>query len=119
MSSFVRLLVLPLSALWLVARAGAHLVRRRSGRVRRYAAEPPAPRPRTVTGPIPIIWPSSRTGAAVAPPLPAERPLDVAPARVVPMDPYRHRARRDASRSGSVVLVAVARQAEERPAVAA
>lgn len=112
----MRYLKLALSALWLVARALAYAARRRGARVRRYAAEPP--RPHVVTGPIPIVLPSARTGTAVAPPLPPPlppgRPRIGAPAApIVHLDPYRRRARDVASRRGLVVLMAVARQAEE------
>ncbi|PDP85734.1 hypothetical protein CQJ94_18395 [Glycomyces fuscus] len=70
----MRYLFLIASALWLLARASAHAVRRRAARVRRYAAAPPAPRPHVVTGPIPLVLPSQTTGAA-APPLPAPKAL--------------------------------------------
>ncbi|XKK41705.1 hypothetical protein HFP72_16345 [Nocardiopsis sp. ARC36] len=108
----MRTLFLIASALWLVARADAHAVRRRSGRVRRYAAKPQAPRPHVITGPIPIVWPMSPTGVAAPMPLP-ERPRVGGLAPVVPLDPYRRRARRDSSRRGLVVLIALARQSEE------
>ncbi|MGW8528535.1 hypothetical protein [Nocardiopsis sp. NPDC055824] len=108
----MRYLLLILSALWLVARAEAHVVRRRSGRVRRYAARPQAPRPHVVTGPIPIVRPISPTGVS-SPTPPPERPRVGGLAPVVPLDPYRRRARRDASRRGLVVLIALARQSEE------
>ncbi|MFD3688678.1 hypothetical protein ACFWTE_28115 [Nocardiopsis sp. NPDC058631] len=89
------------SALWPVARALVDAARRRSGRVRRYAAEPRAPRPNVVTGPIPLLLPSSRTG-------------DLAP--VVPLAARRRRA--DRPRLGT--LIAVALQAEGHgPAVRA
>ncbi|GAA1455776.1 hypothetical protein [Nocardiopsis tropica] len=117
----MRYLWLALSALWLLARAGAHAARKRGARVRRYAAAPEAPRPAVATGPIPVLLPSARTGAA-APPLPPERPRvgDPAPvASVAPLDPYRRRARRDASRRGLVALMAMTRQVEEHQAVRA
>ena len=101
----MRYLFVIFSALWRVARALVDAARRRSGRVRRYAAEPRAPRPNVVTGPIPLLLPSSRTGA-VAPPLPGERPRtgDLAP--VVPLAARRRRAHRPRFDA----LVAVARQ---------
>ncbi|WP_019610847.1 hypothetical protein [Nocardiopsis sp. CNS-639] len=70
----MRYLLLIASALWLVARAAAHAVRRRGARVRRYAAAPLPPRPHVITGPIPLILPSQTTGTA-APPLPAPKAL--------------------------------------------
>ncbi|GAA1452935.1 hypothetical protein [Nocardiopsis tropica] len=113
----MRYLLLILSTVWLVARADAHVIRRRSGRVRRYAARPQAPRPHVVTGPIPIVRPISPTGVS-SPTPPPERPRVGGLAPVVPLDPYRRRARRDASRRGLVVLIALARQSEERGAAA-
>ncbi|MES0832172.1 hypothetical protein [Nocardiopsis tropica] len=108
----MRYLLLILSALWLVARALAYAARRRGSRVRRYAARPQAPLPHVVTGPIPIVRPISPTGVS-SPTSPPERPRVGGLAPVVPLDPYRRRARRDASRRGLVVLIALARQSEE------
>jgi hypothetical protein len=115
----LRYLLLILSTLWLAARALAHAVRRRGTRSRRYIdrhiSQPP--RPHLVTGPIPIVRPISPTGV-FAPTSPPEHPRVGGLAPVVPMDPYRRRARRDSSRRGLVVLIALAQQAEKQGAAA-
>jgi hypothetical protein len=106
-----------ISTLGLAARVPAHAVRRRGTRGRRYIdrhiSQPP--RPHVVTGPIPIIWPSSRTDLQAST-RPGERPRVGGLAPVIPLAARRRRV--DASQRGLVVLIAIARQDEERGAAA-